>query len=100
FYVQAIKLTHRLTDADLAAAKALTAWKDHVRAAWQAVSVEDVRLESPGEVAVGQPVKVAATVRLGALTPDDVAVELYHGPTSGGHAIARGQIVRMRAVEK
>jgi starch phosphorylase len=51
-------------------------------------------------VAVGEPVKVAATVRLGALTPDDVAVELYHGPTAGGHEIARGKVVRMAAVEK
>ena len=31
FYVPAIKLTHKLTDGDLAAAKALTAWKDRVR---------------------------------------------------------------------
>ena len=49
---------------------------------------------------MGEPVKVAATVRLGALTPDDVAVELYHGPTGGGHEIEHGKIVRMRAVER
>jgi starch phosphorylase len=97
FYVPAIRLTHNLTDADLAAAKALTAWKDRVRAAWQGVAVEGIRLESRDEVAVGEPVKVAAEVRLGALAPDDVAVELYHGPTAGGHEIARGRIVRMRA---
>ncbi len=36
FYVPAIKLTHKLTDGDLAAAKALTAWKDRVREAWHA----------------------------------------------------------------
>jgi starch phosphorylase len=100
FYVPAIKLARKLTDNDLSAAKALTAWKDHVRGAWQGVAVEDIRLDSPAEVAVGEPVKVAATVRLGALTPDDVAVELYHGPTSGGHEIARGKIVRMRALER
>jgi glycogen phosphorylase len=100
FYVPAIKLTHKMTDHDLAGAKALTQWKDHVRAAWQGVSVEGIRMESLEEVAVGEPVKVAATVRLGGLTPDDVAVELYHGPTAGGHEIARGKIVRMRAVER
>jgi starch phosphorylase len=97
FYVPAIKLTHKLTDADLSAAKALTAWKDRVRAAWQGVAVEGIRLESRDEVAVGEPVKVSAEVRLGTLGPDDVAVELYHGPTAGGHEIARGRIVRMRA---
>jgi starch phosphorylase len=100
FYVPAIKLTHKLMDRDLAAARALTAWKDHVRQAWQGVSVEDIRVESPTELAVGEPLKVAATVRLGALTPADVAVELYHGPTSGGHEIERGKIVRMRAGDR
>jgi len=100
FYVPAIKLTRKLNDQDLAAAKSLTAWKDRVRGAWQGVAVRDIRLESRDEVAVGEPVKVSATVQLGSLTPDDVAVELYHGPTHGGHEIARGSIVRMRPVER
>jgi starch phosphorylase len=100
FYVPAIKLTHKLTDRDLAAAKALTDWKERVRGAWQGVAVDGIQLESPAEVAVGEPVRVSATVRLGTLTPDDVAVELYHGPTGGGHEIGRGRIVRMRAVGK
>jgi starch phosphorylase len=100
FYVPAIKLTHKLTDDGLAAARALTAWKERVRSAWGSVSVDDVRLVSPAEVAVGEPVKVAATVRLGTLAPDDVAVELYHGPTAGGFEIAGGKVVRMRPVER
>jgi starch phosphorylase len=100
FYVPAIKLATRLTEDDLAAARALTSWKDHVREAWQGVAVEELRVDSASELAVGDPLRVGATVRLGKLTPEDVAVELYHGPTSGGHAIARGQIVRMRAVDK
>ncbi|HEY1691159.1 MAG TPA: alpha-glucan family phosphorylase [Polyangiaceae bacterium] len=95
FYVPAIKLTHKLFDGELAAAKALTAWKDRVRGAWQGVAVEGIEVESPSELAVGEPLKVGATVRLGTLTPDDVAVELYHGPTNGGHEIGRGKIVRM-----
>jgi starch phosphorylase len=100
FYVPAIGLTHKLHDHDLAAAKALTQWKDRVRGAWQGVKVEDVRLESRDEVAVGEPIKVGATVRLGSLTPADVAVELYYGPTAGGHEIAEGTIVRMSAGDR
>jgi glycogen phosphorylase len=100
FYVPAIKLATRLTEDDLAAARALTAWKDRVREAWQGVAVEELRVDSASELAVGDPLRVGATVRLGKLTPDDVAVELYHGPTSGAHAIVRGQIVRMRAVDR
>jgi|HubBroStandDraft_1064217.scaffolds.fasta_scaffold04091_6 starch phosphorylase len=100
FYVPAIKLSHKLTDSDLAAAKSLTAWKDRVRQAWPGVAVREIRLDSRDEVAVGEPIQVSATVQLGALAPDDVAVELYHGPTAGGHEIARGSIVRMRPVER
>jgi starch phosphorylase len=100
FYVPSIKLTQQLADGDLAAAKALTAWKDHVRSAWPGVAVKDVVVESATEVAVGDPIKVSALVDLGGLTPDDVAVELYHGPTDGGHEVVRGAIVRMPAVGK
>ena len=35
-----------------------------------------------------------STERLG--SPADVAVELYHGPTAGGHELLRGAVVRMR----
>ena len=80
FYLPAIRLTYKLTAADLAEAKALTAWKGRVRDGWQDVAVREIRVESPAEVAVGLPVVVAATVRLGWLTPADVAVELSSRP--------------------
>jgi glycogen phosphorylase len=99
-YAPSIKMTRKMTDGDLDAARALTAWKERVRAAWQAVAVKDIHLESMDEVAVGEPLKVSAEVLLGVLTPDDVAVELYYGPTSGKHEIDRGTIVRMKAVER
>lgn len=100
FYVPAIKLTQRLADGDLEAAKALCAWKNRVHETWPAVAVREVRIESEDEVPVGEPIRVSALVDLGALTPGDVAVELYYGPTSGGHEVVRGVIVPMPAVEK
>jgi glycogen phosphorylase len=100
FYVPAIKLTHKLTDHDLDAAKALTQWKENVRSKWQDVAVREIQLESRDELAVGESLRVSATVQLGGLTPNDVAVELYHGPTAGGHEIARGAIVRMQPIER
>jgi starch phosphorylase len=100
FYVPAIKLTRQLTDDNLAGAHRLTAWKDRVRAAWPDVAVKAVHLESPDEVAVGDPVRVSADVVLGSLSPDDVAVEVYHGPTGGGQSIDRGRTVRMQVGER
>jgi starch phosphorylase len=100
FYVPGIRLSHNLTENDLAEAKALTAWKDRVRSAWPGVAVREIRLDSKDEVAVGEPLKVSAVVDLGALAPGDVTVELYHGPTNGGHEITHGKIVRMAAAER
>jgi starch phosphorylase len=100
FYVPAIKLSHKLTENDLAGAKALTAWKDRVREAWPGVAVAAIDLDSSSELAVGEAVSVSATVSLGALEPADVAVELYHGPTGGGHEITSGRIVRMKEIER
>jgi starch phosphorylase len=62
--------------------------------------VREIKLESRDEVAVGEPIQVSALVQLGTLAPEDVAVELYHGPTGGGHEITRGRIVRMRPADK
>ncbi|MDP9151439.1 MAG: alpha-glucan family phosphorylase, partial [Myxococcota bacterium] len=98
FYVPAVKLARNLVEGDLAAAKTLTAWKDRVREAWHQVEVKDIRVDSRDEVAVGEPLRVSATVELGTLAPEDVAVELYHGPTAGGQEIEKGQIVRMRSI--
>jgi starch phosphorylase len=100
FYVPAIALHAKLAADDLAGARALTSWKDRVRAAWPSVAVGDIATTSPDEVAVGQAIAVEATIVLGALAPSDVAVELYHGPTAGGHEIARGHIVRMTEAGK
>jgi starch phosphorylase len=100
FYVPAIKLSHKLVDRDLAAAKTLAAWKERVREGWTGVAVREIKLESSEEVSVGEPVKVSAIVALGPLSPEDVAVELYHGPTAGAHELQSGRIVRMRPVER
>jgi starch phosphorylase len=100
FYVPSIKLSQKLNDSELALAKSLTTWKDQVHAAWPNVVVRGVQLDSPDEVAVGVPVKVSATVQLGGLAPKDVAVELYHGPTNGGHEVDKGTIVRMTVVSQ
>jgi starch phosphorylase len=89
-------LSHHMMEDNLAAATTLAAWKQRVRAAWPYVRIQEVKLRSPEALTVGEKAVVSAVVHLGALTPDDVAVELYHGPTEGGHELLRGEIVRMQ----
>jgi starch phosphorylase len=99
FYVPAVELSDRMMDRDLARANELASWKARVRSAWPNVAVRDITTSSPTELQVGEQMKVDAVVNLGSLEPDDVAVELYHGPTAGGHELARGEIVRMVLVD-
>ena len=100
FYVPAIALAQHMMDDDLAKAKELAAWKQRVRNAWTSVGVKDISLRSPLELRVGETMKVDAVVALGVLTPEDVAVELYHGPTAGSAELAKGSIVRMSLAGK
>ncbi|HEY8073516.1 MAG TPA: hypothetical protein VIF62_05390, partial [Labilithrix sp.] len=65
-------------------------------AAWPRVAIREVVAKSPHEITVGEPMIVEAKVALGELSPEDVVVELYTGPTHGKHDLERGAVVRMR----
>ena len=64
---------------DDARAKALMRWKRRVRRAWPEVGVVAVQAEA-GPRELGRDLHVSAHVDLGDLSPDDVAVQLLHGP--------------------
>jgi hypothetical protein len=56
-------------------AKAMPVWKAHVPADGSQARAEAVRTEPPIDVQVGGEILVQARVHLGAVSPDDVAVE-------------------------
>jgi starch phosphorylase len=58
---------------------ALAEWKRKVRDAWGDVVVDHVQSLDGDQVEVGTPIHVSALVRLGALEPDDVEVQLVTG---------------------
>ncbi|MER3405957.1 MAG: DUF3417 domain-containing protein, partial [Chloroflexota bacterium] len=64
----------------MARARALAAWRARVQAAWPNVRVLQVRSDLPAEATLGTEFEVRADIALGSLSPDDVQVELYHGP--------------------
>jgi starch phosphorylase len=80
-------------------AKALAAWKANVQKQWS-----DVAIEAAGEddlvPELGKSQKVLAQVRLGALTPDDVAVQLVHGPLDQGEFLMGELIEPMEVAGK
>jgi len=77
----------RLADDSHRRARALATWRARLAACWGGVRVLRVGGED-GAAEIGDRRELAVTVRLGALRPDDVQVELLHGLVRGD-----GQIV-------
>src|SRR5579875_3661927 len=74
-----------LAEGRFARARELAEWKQRVTAGWSSVKVLDVESdEVTGMVDLGATRSVTVSVELGSLTPDDLAVELLHGPVVGG----------------
>ena len=100
YYVPAIALSETMMAGNLSGAQKLASWKESVNLAWPNVAVQEVALSSAAQLHVGERMRVEAVVQLGTLVPDDVVVELYHGPTNGGHELGHGAVVRMDLVGK
>jgi starch phosphorylase len=79
FYVTADDKYQQLTANQAARARALAAWTSHVQAHWHQVRVESVDSLTQTDLPVGSHLQVRARLQLGALTPDQVSVELYVG---------------------
>jgi starch phosphorylase len=81
---------------DSGRARALAAWKQRVRSVWSQVKVLGVE----GEVSaadVGDVREVSATIHIGALATEDVAVELAHGPVGANGELTDMHFVHMEA---
>jgi starch phosphorylase len=96
-----------LTADNMSRAKALAAWKTNIQTAWANLVIKDVQVElgngegageldaSNPQLKVGSKLKVSALVKLGKLKPDDVSVELYHGPLDARGNIIDGSVIKM-----
>ncbi len=79
FYLPAFERFARLEANGAAASRALAAWISMVRREWPQVRVEAIEDGPANEAKVGDLAGVRARLRLGALAPTDVTVELYLG---------------------
>ena len=77
-----------------ARARALAAWKERVASGWSGVRVEVTDGES-GVTDLGRERTVSAEVELGSLAPEDVAVQLLHGPVGSADELASPRVVAM-----
>jgi starch phosphorylase len=98
FYGPASSRYRLLAAGGAARARALAAWKDRLRKNWGEVRVVAVENHSPATLSVGQPIQARVRVCLGELKPDEVSVELYHGPVNADGSIFGGVATAMQAV--
>jgi glycogen phosphorylase len=91
-YLPSAQRSERMLAEDLQRAKALAAWKEHVRRQWGNLRIERIWTEQAEgqDLQVGDQLQVQAEVYLGALKPTDVAVQLYYGRVDGEGIIVDG----------
>ncbi|MBC8264435.1 MAG: alpha-glucan family phosphorylase [Anaerolineales bacterium] len=99
FYLPAAQRHQRLTENEMARAKALAHWKSHLHEHWADIRVDNVEAEAPAKLKVGAELQVRAQVNLGALEPKDVAVQLYYGLLDTRGEILKGEAIPMKWVE-
>ncbi|MFZ4641331.1 MAG: alpha-glucan family phosphorylase [Nodosilinea sp.] len=59
--------------------KELAVWKSRLQEHWYDMRIEEIVISDTSNLRVNQPFKVIARLQLGAITPEDIQVELYRG---------------------
>jgi starch phosphorylase len=111
FYNPAAARWRYLTADAMAKAKEFAQWKSDMRNAWPDCAIKDVIMEVKNgngeeqlnrkkpQLKVGSQLSVRALVKLGKISPNDVSVELYHGPIDTWGNIKDSSTVRMEHKE-
>jgi starch phosphorylase len=101
FYFPALKNYRRMIKDDYTEAKSLAAYFSGLKSSWDALKI--IRLESNAKPVMqrGDSLTVTAYIELGALSPNELKVELYHGSVSSqSRSIEKARRVEMRHVGK
>jgi starch phosphorylase len=107
FYSPAATRWRHLADSEMERVRTLSQWKANVRQAWSDLEIEDVDIQiddgqnvsalnvKQPQLQVGAQLKVTAKVKLGRLSVDDIAVEIYHGKVDSSGNIEDGEVAGM-----
>jgi glycogen phosphorylase len=100
FYMEA-HADHQRQSADgFALAKSNAALKRRIRGAWPAVRIQILKSKLPPEIQAEESIHFTAFVQTGALTPEDLRVELYAGPLTADGDIMNPVITEMKPVRQ
>ncbi|HIJ51645.1 MAG TPA: alpha-glucan family phosphorylase [Planctomycetes bacterium] len=107
FYNPAAARWRYLTAEAMSRARALSMWKSNMKNVWTELAIKDVQIQvdkgqnceqldsKQPQLKLGSELNVRALVKLGKVSPDDVSVELYHGPVDTRGQIKDGSAVKM-----
>ncbi len=96
-----------LTAEAMSRARALSMWKANMKKAWLEFAIKDVKVQVNGaqndkpidpkhaQLKYGSELNIEALVKLGDAGPDEVSVEVYHGPVDARGNITDGSTIRM-----
>lgn len=94
-YLPAIERVRKVRADNYALARSLARWKERVRGHWHEVRVREVATDPHPVLKVGDHFPVRSLVHLGAISPEDVAVEVYFGPLNTEGVITSGRPVQL-----
>jgi starch phosphorylase len=112
FYKPAAQAWLTFVESGMQKAKDLAAWKNRLRQEWNNVKIEDVDVQvrngkaavplgdNTASLEVGSELQITANVRLGALSPQDVSVQIYHGAVDSWGNINHGCVKNMENAEQ
>jgi len=85
-YIPAAKSYEEFGQDNCAGATQLSQWKSKMRKDWPQVRIYDVQVSNKDKqnILVGESLQVSAHVHLGAVDPNHVRVEAYHGESENG----------------
>lgn len=91
FYFPAARQTERLCQDNFARAKALVTYLTRLQRGWPGLNIKKVTAFPEKEIKAGDRVKIEAEVSLGSFEPEEIKVEIYHGPVDPQGEISEGE---------
>jgi len=85
-YIPAAQAYENFSHDGCGAAAQLSQWKAQIRKDWPQVQISDVQVTNKDRqsISVGESLQISARVHLGAVDPQHVRVEAYHGEMNNG----------------
>jgi glycogen phosphorylase len=92
FYSSANRLYYKLSADNFKKSKELSSWKYKIDTSWSQVKVDSVNSEMKKDMHKGEELNVNASVELGNLKSDDVAVSIYYGLLNSDGEITKPRV--------